>query len=247
LQFTGVTPITMTQSVNNRTIKRIKSRALSKNEIYERIRNAIAEHRLIPGTKLSEDRLGVIYGVSRTVIRGVLLRLAHEMLVTLLPYRGAFVASPTAQDAREVFEARRLIEPRLVEQACQSATRAQIVKLRNHVRMEEKARSDGDRHTTVRLSGEFHLMLAAIAGKGVFSRMMQELTSLTCLIILLYDAPTASACPNDEHASLVDAIERGNAKQAVRIMLEHLEHIEASLSLDPRPIVKAPLEIVLGI
>jgi DNA-binding GntR family transcriptional regulator len=237
----------MKQSVICRNPQRSRQRPLSKDEIYEGIRKAIAEHRLMPGTKLTEDRLGAIYGVSRTVIRGVLQRLTHEMLVTLLPNRGAFVASPTVQDAREVFEARRLIEPRLVEQACQSATRAQIAKLRNHVHMEEKARAQGDRHTTVRLSGEFHLMVANIAGKGIFSRMMQELTSLTCLIILIYDAPTASACPNDEHASLVDAIERGNVKRAVRIMLEHLDHIEASLSLDPHPMVKAPLETVLGI
>ena len=237
----------MTQSVIKRTTSRTKPRALSKDEIYDGVRKAIAEHRLMPGTKLSEDRLGAIYGVSRTVIRGVLLRLAHEMLVTLLPNRGAFVASPTPQDAREVFEARRLIEPKLVEQACESATRAQVAKLRHHVHLEEKARADGDRHTTVRLSGEFHLMVADMAGKGVFSRMMQELTSLTCLIILIYDAPTAAACPNDEHASIVDAIEHGNAKCAVRIMLEHLDHIEASLSLDPRPMVKEPLEAVLGV
>jgi DNA-binding GntR family transcriptional regulator len=227
--------------------RRTKPPALSKDEIYERIRNAIAEHRLMPGAKLSEDRLGAIYGVSRTVIRGVLQRLAHEMLITLLHNRGAFVASPTPKDAHDVFEARRLIEPRLIEDACKHATRAQITKLRALVRQEERARSHGDRHTTVRLSGEFHMAVAAIAGNRMLTRAMQELTSLTCLIILLYDAPTATACPNDEHAALVDCIEQGSARAAVRTMLEHLDHIEEALELNPRPAGQSPLEEVLGI
>ena len=55
------------------------------------------------------------FGVSRTRIRPVLVRLANEQVVTLTPNRGAAIAQPTAQEAREVFEARRLIEPRLVE------------------------------------------------------------------------------------------------------------------------------------
>jgi DNA-binding GntR family transcriptional regulator len=219
---------------------------LSKEEIYERIRNAIAEHRLMPGAKLPEDRLGAIYGVSRTVIRGALQRLAQQMLVTLRHNRGAVVASPTPQDSRDVFDARRLIEPRLVELACQSITRAQAAKLRHHVRQEEKARAEGDRHTTVRLSGEFHMMIAELAGNRMLARVMQDLTALTCLVILLYDAPTAAACPNDEHATLVDAIESGNHKAAQRIMLEHLDHIQSALDLDVHASPEASLEDVLG-
>jgi DNA-binding GntR family transcriptional regulator len=226
--------------------RRTQPPAPSKDEIYERIRNAIAEHRLMPGAKLSEDRLGAIYGVSRTVIRAVLQRLAHEMLITLLHNRGAFVASPTPKDAHDVFEARRLIEPRLIEDACKHATRAQIAKLRALVRQEERAHSEGDRHTTVRLSGEFHMAIAEIAGNRMLTRSMHELTSLTCLIILLYDAPTSTACPNDEHATLVDQIERRNARAAVRTMIEHLDHIEGALELNPRTTGQSSLEEVLG-
>jgi DNA-binding GntR family transcriptional regulator len=236
----------MTQTMATRQPLRSKPRTLSKDEIYERMRNAITEHRLMPGAKLPEDRLGAIYGVSRTVIRGALQRLAQQMLVTLRHNRGAFVASPTPQDSRDVFAARRLIEPRLVELACHSVTKVQIAKLRQHLRQEEKARSDGDRHTTVRLSGEFHMLIAEFAGNRMLSRVMQDLTALTCLIILLYDAPTAAACPNDEHAALVDAIGSGNAKAAQRIMLEHLDHIQSALDLDLHPSPESSLEEALG-
>ena len=48
------------------------------DEIYERIYVAILEHRLHPGTKLGEERMADIFGVSRARVREVLARLAHE-------------------------------------------------------------------------------------------------------------------------------------------------------------------------
>src|SRR5215469_15499549 len=79
--------------------------------IAEKISTAILEHRLAPGTKLGEDRLATIFNTNRAKIREVLTRLAHEQIVELVPQRGAHVAKPTIEQARDVFEARRLIEP----------------------------------------------------------------------------------------------------------------------------------------
>ena len=62
--------------------------------------------------------------------------------------------------------------------------------------------------------------------------MMRELTPLTCLAILTFEAPTAAACPDDEHVRLVDAIEAGDAGSASRLMTDHLRHIEAALNVD---------------
>ena len=78
--------------------------------VYAHIFEAILEQRLAPGTKLSEEALGEIFGVSRTIIRRALSRLAHEGVVLLRPNRGAVVASPSVEEARQVFLARRLVE-----------------------------------------------------------------------------------------------------------------------------------------
>src|ERR1700712_3347789 len=78
--------------------------------IYQRIAAAIFEQRLPPGTKLTEDKLGGIFGVSRTIVRNALLRLAHERIVEVRPNRSAVVASPTREEAQHVFEARRIVE-----------------------------------------------------------------------------------------------------------------------------------------
>ena len=66
--------------------------------VYAHIFEAILEQRLAPGTKLSEEALGEIFGVSRTIIRRALSRLAHESVVLLRPNRGAVVASPTVEE-----------------------------------------------------------------------------------------------------------------------------------------------------
>ncbi len=202
------------------------------DEIYERIYVAILEHRLNPGTKLVEERLAEIFNVSRARIREVLARLAHEQVVALYPQRGAYVAKPSIEQAIDIFEARRLIEPALLRRLIETLTPEKVARLRQHQELEHDARRREDKRAIVRLSGEFHMVLAELAGNSAFSRTMRELSTLTCLIINLYDAPTATSCRADEHASIIDAVARRDAPRAERLMLEHLDHIESSLKLD---------------
>ena len=134
--------------------------ALTENEIYERMVATILDHRLPPGTKLIEDRLATAFGVSRTRIRPVLVRLANEQIVTLTPNRGATVAQPTEKEAREVFQVRRMIEPTLIECFIQSANADDIQTLASCIADEEEARFKGDMRRAIRLSGDFHLHIA---------------------------------------------------------------------------------------
>lgn len=205
----------------------------AQDEIYEKIYRAILEHRLHPGTKLVEERLAEIFKVSRARVREVLARLAHEQVVEIFPQRGAYVASPTIEQAVHVFEARRLIEPELVRRLIENLTPDRIEKLRQHCSLEQEARRRDDKRMIVRLSGEFHMLLSKLAGNHALARTMRELSSLTCLIIILYDAPTASSCRADEHTMITEAIARRDIEEAQTRMLEHLTHIESSLSLEP--------------
>ncbi len=204
----------------------------SADAIHQRVLTAIEEHRLRPGTKLGEERLAGVFGVSRTQIRQVIERLAHDNIVTVQPNRGAFVSSPTVEEAREVFAARRLIEPELIRQATRSVTTADIRRLRAHVTKESAARSANDKRAIIRLSGEFHQLIADIAGNRFLAKTMRELETLTCLVIILYDAPNVPACPYHEHTDLVDAIEARDEKRAAAFMVEHLRHVEAALNFE---------------
>lgn len=202
------------------------------DEMYEKIYAAILEHRLHPGTKLGEDRLAKIFNVSRTRVREVLSRLAHEQIVDLYPQRGAFVAKPTPAQAMDVMEARRLIEPAVLRRLVATLTPDKLTRLRQHQELELDARRREDRRAVVRLSGEFHQLIAELAGNTALARSMRELSTLTCLIIFLYDAPTSASCRADEHSEIIEAIARRDADRAEKLVLKHLEHIESSLSLD---------------
>jgi DNA-binding GntR family transcriptional regulator len=202
------------------------------DEIYEKIYVAILEHRLHPGTKLVEERLAEIFDVSRARIREVLARLAHEQIVELIPQRGAYVAKPTIEQALDVFEARRLIEPAVLRRLIETLTPEKLARLRQHQDLELDARRRDDKRAVIRLSGEFHSLAAELAGNSALARNMRELSVLTCLIILLYDAPTSTSCRADEHSQIIEAVAKRDAARAERLMLEHLDHIESSMKLD---------------
>jgi Transcriptional regulators len=223
--------------------------AVSQTGIYQRIYEAIVEHRLMPGTKLSEERVAELFSVSRTQVRGVLQRLAVEQLVTVYPHRGAYVTTPTVEDAHDVLEVRRTLEPavaaRLIARIRQGKAPGAIKQLRALIKQEHQAHAAGDRRVAVRLSGQFHVLLAELSGSTILKRMMRELTPLTCLAILTFEAPTAAACPNHEHSSLVDAIEAGDTGRAQALMVEHLHHIERSLNLDDQQDSQVDLAKVL--
>lgn len=209
------------------------SAAASVEEISDKILGAIWEHRLPPATKLVEEKLAGVFGVSRTKIRLALARLSHDGILTTEPNRGTFVSSPTVEQARQVFVARRLLEPALMRALCETGLRReQLARLRKNIAMEAEARTRNDRHATIRLSGEFHVVLAESALNAYVSKYMRELCSLTCLVIALYDAPGTPACPHHEHAAIVDALEARDADKACALMVEHLDHVENTLRLE---------------
>ena len=189
------------------------------DEIYERIYVAILEHRVPPGTKLVEERLADIFGTSRAHIREVLARLAHEQILELYPQRGAYVAKPSVEQARNVFEARRLIEPGVLRRLIETHTPEKLARLRQHQDLELDARRRDDKRAVIRLSGEFHSLAAELAGNSALARNMRELSVLTCLMIFLYDAPTATSCRADEHSQIIEAIAKRDAVRAQRLML----------------------------
>lgn len=212
--------------MNEQTLTTAKKRQRipSGNTMYEALRRAIIERALRPGDKLPEDVIGDRFGVSRTIVRSVLGRLHGEGLIDLKPNRGATVAQPTLEEAYDIFETRRSLERDVVRRLVEKITPAEIKKLKDHVAREETARTQ-DSPDSIRLAGEFHILLAEMAGNAVTARYVNELVSRCSLILALYGRPHSSDCAVNEHLEIVAALQKGDSEKAFAVMDHHLEAV----------------------
>lgn len=202
--------------------------------IVDSITNAIADRRLMPGTKLSEQKIGDIFKVSRTVVRQAFNQLSRDRLVVLEPARGAFVATPTAEEARDVFEVRSILETAVTRQLCAVITDAQIRQLREHLAQERAALNHAEVPGRTRLLGDFHLVLARMLGNQVLVQMLSELLTRSSLIALMRQSSQSAEESHDEHVAIVDAFERRDVKTAVRLVDKHLGNVQRNLNMDPQ-------------
>ena len=200
-------------------------------QIYNKIHRAIAEHRLLPGSRLVEDQLAEVFGVSRMRIRSVLQALAREKVVTHHKNRGACVAQPTVKEAKEVFAARRLIEVALAREVVRSIDDKGLKRLKAHIKMEVQAEKGSDRAMELRTSHEFHTLLADIVGNSVILEVLKELMARSALITAIFERPDVSVCSHFSHSRLIDLIEKRQEQELADAMLGHLNEIESYLAL----------------
>jgi DNA-binding GntR family transcriptional regulator len=111
------------------------------SHIVDALTRAIVDHKLQPGTKLAEQKLADHFGVSRTLVRQALFQLSQNRLIRLEPARGAFVAAPSAAEARQVFAVRRMLEAEMTRAFVREVTPAKIRALKDHVAQEKGRRA----------------------------------------------------------------------------------------------------------
>ena len=214
------------------TAPAIESGGSVTDRVEAAIADAIVEHRLAPGTKLVEQNLATMFGVSRTIVRQALIRLEREHLVRLEPAKGASVAMPSVDETRQVFATRRYLEIPMIRDFAARASKSDVDKLREHLRREQGAIQQPDVRGRTRLLADFHVKIAMIMGNDVLAGVLAQLVSRTSLAAMLYQTRLSAEHSSDEHVELLDAIEKMDPAGAVRVMERHLENVEASLQLN---------------
>ncbi|SFZ85931.1 DNA-binding transcriptional regulator, GntR family [Devosia enhydra] len=214
--------------------------------IHAAITGAILTHDLLPGTKLPEDELAALFSVSRTVVRAALQALAHDRIVQLEKNRGAFVAQPSKKEAKEVFEARALIEPKVAAMAANNARPSDIVRLKRCLAEEEEAVHQQKRGEALLLSARFHESIAEIANHTVYFDIVRNLCAKSSLIIALYSARVDIFCERHAHDALVEAIANKSAHDAEELMLSHIVDLFSGIDARERPASTRDLAEILG-
>ncbi|MBZ6379593.1 MULTISPECIES: GntR family transcriptional regulator [Pacificimonas] len=202
------------------------------DEAYGSIRAGIASGSLEPGAHLTADRLAESIGASRTPVREALRRLAAEGLVQLIPNRGAFVSEYSAQDIRQIYELRILLESFAAASAAENADDANRKRLRflaeeisNIVQAESP-----DLERVALLNSEFHRTLIEACGNPRLGKLLASLTEYPLIQSTFRrygrDGLLRSA---RQHLELVTAIEDRDAEWARAVMISHIRSAKHAL------------------
>lgn len=215
----------------------------AEDAVYDVLSRALLAGTLAPGAPLRETALAEVFGISRERVRKILQRLGTNRLIEMIPNRGAFVAAPSLEQARSIYDARRILEGGIVTHLAQNAGPAALQRLAQHMEEEQQALAQGDRATSVQLSADFHMILAEATGNPFILQQMQELVSRTSMLVAMYEAPHSSQCACEEHGEIYGFLRAGDGACAARAMRAHLSLVETRL----RPGAAMPSQDVVGV
>lgn len=200
------------------------------SEISERIMEAVMARKLAPGARLGEQQLAVLFDCSRTIVREALTRLAVRGIVTVSARRGWYVVEPSQDEAREAFEARRVIETGLIR-SVDGVDATGLRRLRAHIAREQAAVAGDDVGLRSFLLGDFHVCLAECLGNGLLAETLRDFTARTTLIAMRYQSTADAAQSCAEHAQIVEALAAGDLPRAETLMAAHLRTWQAKLQM----------------
>ena len=202
----------------------------TEQRVHEAVSRALFEGRLTPGAKLPEHRLAVVFKVSRERIRKVLHRLVAERRLEAIPQRGVFVPNPTVEEIGRIYLAHRVFEAGVIAELARRFSGSVLDRIQSHLEEERAAVERGDRAASVRLSGEFHLMLVDSLNNPDLSRFLRELLARSSLMVSAFEPARLLLCGVDEHAAIAAALRDGDAETAIALSGEHFHHIEERLA-----------------
>lgn len=215
-----------------------KTEEPSVDAVYRALVQAILSRDLKPGMKLAEETIGNAFSINRIIVRAVLNRLHGEALVEIQKNRGAFVASPSPEEARDIFDLRIILEREVAARLADRITPDQLDRLQAQVDAHRDSYRAGREAESRRSSEQFHLMAAQLAGNRALEVTLGSLITRSALVLALYGTrllSELSECGIDEHDEILQALRARDVAAASHAMSHHLEHILERLKLDRNP------------
>lgn len=183
----------------------------------------VFERQLPPGAWIDELALAREWQISRTPLREALKVLAAEGIVTPVPRQGCKVTELSESDADDLFPVMALLEGRCAFEAVKKARPADVKALRRLHEALERHAAAGSVDGYYRANHEFHSKVQALADNRWLDRATGDLRRfLRMLRGRQLNWPGRIAASIDEHRQFMEAVERGDATRAERVMHDHL-------------------------
>ena len=192
------------------------------------LRGRIAAGELTPGSKLSEQALSTALGVSRNTLREAFSSLARESMVTRIPNRGVFVASPGAEEVREIYRVRRMIEPAAALWG--EVTPEALENMEAIVERAQAARDAGSVTDMADANQALHSAVVGLTGseslRGLMDRVLAE---MRLVFFAMASAPDFHSHYVDRNVQLVERLRAGQRDEAAAGLRAYLDSAEAEL------------------
>lgn len=207
----------------------LKHRTLS-SAIVDQIRQAILDGSYPAGAQLRQDALAQAYAVSRIPVREALFQLEAEGLVKIVPHKGAIVSGLSLDEINDVFELRKLLEPRLLASSLPALTAEDFAAVAGMEAAFEQAMSAGDIARWGVLNADFHLALYARATQprtlSIVAGLLQTSDRYTRLQL---QRSSSIERARAEHNELIRLCRAGAVKEAGRLLVDHIEQVRRDL------------------
>lgn len=205
----------------------ISKRASAAEIVFDALRKAIIEGELAEGAPLRQDEIARLFNTSRIPVREAISRLEETGLVKTQRYKGAVVASLSADEAAEVFELRALLEPEIIRDAVPKMSPAQLKKARRCCEAFSASKNPmewGD------LNRDLHETLYSASNLKYFvevaANAMDRVERYIRAQLVMSDGMERAG---EEHFGILEACEAGEAERASRLTREHILGAKDSL------------------
>ncbi|MBB5808625.1 DNA-binding GntR family transcriptional regulator [Saccharothrix ecbatanensis] len=210
------------ESLSSAASRKVERPAPLRQAVYDALLDLIVNRTLKPGQHLVEIELAEHLGVSRQPVREALQRLQTEGWVDLRPAQGAFVHTPTDEEADQLLSVRNVLEKYSAKLAAERATPEDVEELRKLQNEGVAALKAKDVERVVAANAALHKYITELSGNAVLAEMISTVDRR----VRWYYAPLALTRGKDawtEHADIIDAITLGDPELASALMGNHTE------------------------
>jgi DNA-binding GntR family transcriptional regulator len=195
---------------------------LARGVIEERLRSAILDGRLPPGTAVRQQELATLFGVSRMPVREALRQLEAQSLLQVVMHKGAVVAPLIGEDAVDTYGLRVLLETEALRQSIPLLDADDIALARSYIRQLENE----TRHAEIgRLNRLFHMSLYSKAHNQKLLRLIEiELNEEERFLRFHLSSMGLGKLTQDDHIALTDAASDKLVEEAVKLLEAHLNN-----------------------
>jgi DNA-binding GntR family transcriptional regulator len=202
------------------------------DEVYEQLKRDVAHFKLVPGDRFTENELSERLGVSRTPVRQALFRLQREGFVELL-FRSGWRVQPFDFDRFEqLYELRMMLETAAAQRLCGAGERVgrDLIDQLSAIWLVSANGRSADPVQVAQWDEAFHCTLVAAAGNAEIARVHSDVTERIRIIRRLdFTQQARIAATYDEHAKILQAIQRKRSEQAVLLLCAHIQASQAEV------------------